>query len=78
MKMSEAKTPEPRSIMNECYSCAHRRTIPGDAHTNCGNPDPNMTGSAHGIKSGWFYYPLNFDPTWKTALCANYTPKGKL
>lgn len=61
-----------RSITSECYQCVHRRNIPGDCHSQCIKPDPNMTGSLHGIKSGWFFYPLNFDPTWKTKLCNNF------
>lgn len=31
-----------------------------------------MRGNQHGIKSGWFFYPLLFDPTWKEAMCNNY------
>jgi hypothetical protein len=63
---------EKRNKMNECYSCKHRREIPGDAHTRCANPDKEMTGNPHGIKSGWFFYPFNFDPTWKEKDCSNY------
>lgn len=59
-------------IMNECYSCRFKRNVPGDAHIRCTNPDPNMTGNTHGIRSGWFDYPILFDPTWKARLCANY------
>jgi hypothetical protein len=56
--------------INECYSCKHRRNVPGDAHISCAKPDPNMTGNYHGIVNGWFWYPLVFDPTWKTKICA--------
>ena len=24
----------------------------------------NVRGNAHGIKNGWFIWPVNFDPTW--------------
>jgi len=24
----------------------------------------NIKGNAHGIRSGWFYWPCNFDPVW--------------
>ena len=58
--------------MNECYSCKHRGTIPGNCHARCLKPDPDMTGDKHGIASGWFWYPSNFDPTWKTKRCANF------
>lgn len=63
---------EKRTKMNECYTCMHRREIPGDAHTNCAKPDPNMKGREHGIINGWFFYPFNFDPAWKLVDCANY------
>ena len=61
-----------RHMTNECYECKHRRTIPGDAHTKCSNPDPEMTGREHGKIKGWFCYPLNFDPCWKTKDCSNF------
>ena len=64
-----------RNKMNECYQCIHRRTIPDDAHSRCVNPDPNMKGYQHGIKSGWFMYPVNFDPVWKEVDCANFEEK---
>lgn len=64
-----------RTVMNECCSCKGRRTIPGDCHTMCATPDASMTGSQHGIRNGWFYYPFNFDPIWKTAMCKNYVSK---
>ena len=59
-------------MRKECYDCKHRRSIPGDAHSNCSKPDRNMTGNPHGIKNGWFFYPFNFDPVWKTKLCSNF------
>jgi len=55
-----------------CYDCVHKRSIPGDAHINCVDPDPNMTGDPHGIRHGWFYYPIVFDPIWMTKECDNY------
>jgi hypothetical protein len=35
-------------------------------------PDPDMTGSVHGIINGWFLYPISFDPIWKTKDCNNF------
>lgn len=77
---------------NACYSCVHRREIPGDAHSRCGHPavpqadplveimalmggrllagpmpvtgGPKVKGNPHGIRNGWFNWPLNFDPVW--------------
>lgn len=50
-----------------CYKCTHRRTIPGDAHTRCANTEATVKGDPHGIRSGWFMWPFNFDPTWLEA-----------
>lgn len=61
-----------RDKRTECWTCAHKRPIPGNAHIRCANPDPNMEGHPHGIKNGWFIYPLAFDPTWKMRECGNY------
>lgn len=49
---------------SDCYKCVHRLTIPGDAHTRCNNHKADVIGNQHGIKNGWFRWPLNFDPTW--------------
>ncbi len=39
-------------------------------------PTPlKVVGNAHGIKNGWFAWPLNFDPTW-LEQCNGFTPKG--
>ena len=61
-----------RTKMNECHSCVSKESVAGNTHIKCTNPDPNMTGSAHGIQKGWFFYPLLFDPVWKSVDCANY------
>lgn len=59
-----------------CYNCIHRYTNPGSAHSGCDKPDPNMTGHPHGVRNGWFIYPWNFDPIWKTKECVNYKEKS--
>jgi hypothetical protein len=61
-------------ITPNCWTCKHRRTVPGDCHISCANPDPNMQGHPHGIRMGWFIYPLLFDPTWMARPCANHDP----
>lgn len=48
----------------KCYSCAFRRTIPGDAHSACANTTAKVEGEDHGKVLGWFYWPINFDPVW--------------
>lgn len=62
---------EKSTVFNECWSCQHKRPVHGTAHIMCNKPDKEMTGDPHGIKMGWFRYPLVFDPTWKTKLCNN-------
>jgi hypothetical protein len=67
--------------MNQCYTCKYRGTIPGDCHSQCklgisalfngGNEMPNVEGDEHGIKSGWFMWPFNFDPVWLKS-CDSY------
>ena len=47
-----------------CYDCEFRGTIPGDCHSKCNNPKAVVVGDPHGIKSGWFSHPFNFDPVW--------------
>lgn len=61
-----------RDKRNECYHCKYRQDVPGNAHIRCVKPDANMVGNQHGIKNGWFMYPLLFDPSWKESLCSNY------
>lgn len=66
-----------------CYECAHRGIVPGDAHSCCRYPGNKtglfdfftidnkqnaillgIRGHPHGIKMGWFMWPVNFDPVW--------------
>jgi len=58
-----------------CYKCKYLRKIPGNCHIQCSKPDVDMTGDTHGIRSGWFFYPINFDPVWMTKECSNYEEK---
>lgn len=48
----------------DCYKCKYRKEIPGDAHSRCSNPNAEVEGNPHGIGSGWFHWPINFDPVW--------------
>ena len=66
-----------RTKANECYSCIHKKTVSGNAHIECVKPDSKMTGDPYGRRMGWFFYPLLFDPTWKTKLCDNFEAKEK-
>ena len=62
-------------MATSCYTCVHKREVPGNAHIRCANPDSGMTGDEHGIKKGWFFYPMLFDPVWMTKECSNYESK---
>ena len=55
-----------------CGSCKHIRSVSGNCHVLCSKVDITMTGKEHGIKNGWFAYPFNFDPIWRTSECASY------
>jgi len=35
----------------------------------------NVAGATHGVRRGWFLWPVNFDPTW-LLTCDGFTPKG--
>ena len=59
-----------------CYKCVHRRSISGDAHSRCNNVDANVKGNVYGIRSGWFIWPLNFDPVWLEA-CDGFSDKSE-
>lgn len=58
----------------DCYKCVHRLDVPGSAHTRCNNHDAKVSGNPHGIKHGWFMWPLNFDPTWLQS-CDGFSDK---
>ncbi len=59
-------------VENNCHRCEFKREVPGDAHIECVKPDATMTGLPHGIREGWFMYPLVFDPVWMTSKCENF------
>jgi len=37
----------------------------------------NVQGDPHGIKSGWFFWPYNFDPVW-LENCDGFTSKEEV
>lgn len=61
---------------DNCFKCEHKREVPGDAHIQCANPDPEMKGHELGIRKGWFMYPFCFDPVWKAKECSNFKAKN--
>lgn len=61
----------------KCYTCKHRGTLPGDAHSTCkqalyeySNRNPDLTINIrvsldpYGVSKGWANWPFNFDPLW--------------
>lgn len=61
MNKQESKC-DNRDMKTECYNCINRRNVPFNTHIACINPDLKMRANQHGIKNGWFWYPLLFDP----------------
>lgn len=59
-----------------CWECKHAHSIPGDCHIGCDNLAAKVSGDPHGIRSGWFYWPFNFDPTWLKS-CDGFEAKEK-
>jgi len=60
-----------------CYECKHRGTVPGDAHSCCRHPglaELKIKGDPHGIRMGWFVWPVNFDPAW-LEICNGFEEK---
>jgi hypothetical protein len=64
-------------MKTNCHKCVNKRNVPGDAHIACAKPDPNMTGNPIGIRMGWFFYPICFDPNWMTKECCNMESIGE-
>lgn len=61
-----------RTKRNECYTCKHKRPVPGSRHISCAKPDQKMEGSMRAIEQRWFVYPTKFDPSYKLVICSNY------
>lgn len=64
-----------------CYECAYRGECPGSAHIRCkfdwsksklNQPE----GNPHGIRNGWWKFPLNYDPVWMQGQCKAYSKKA--
>jgi hypothetical protein len=59
----------------DCYKCVFRLAIPGDAHSSCANLIAAVKGDPIGIRGGWFFWPLTFDPVWLRS-CDGFSPKN--
>ena len=58
----------------DCFKCVHCRALPGNCHIKCNNVQASVEGDAHGIRSGWFMWPFNFDPVWLVS-CDGFSDK---
>lgn len=75
------KEPKPN-----CYQCVHRGSVPGSCHSSCRHPQASLTAffigenplgvtaNAHGIRKGWFVWPMDFDPVW-LETCSGFEVK---
>ena len=72
-----AATTAIKVVNQDCYTCKHRGTLPGDAHSTCkqalheySNRNADNTVNIrvsldpHGVRNGWANWPFNFDPIW--------------
>jgi len=64
----------------DCYKCGYKGNNPGSAHIRCrfdwaksGIKMP--MGNPHGVRNGWFIFPLNYDPTWMIGECLSFAEK---
>lgn len=72
------------NVPGDAHSCCQHPTVSADpldslmamfgvggsSNTN----ELNIVGNPHGVKSGWFMWPLNFDPVW-LENCDGFEPK---
>ena len=65
---------ETETVKPDCYKCANRRMIPGEAHSSCTAKNARIEGNRQGIIRGWFSWPYNYDPVW-LITCDSFTPK---
>jgi len=55
----------------DCSTCKHKIQNPYSHHIACGCIGAVVRGDKHGIKNGWFTYPIDFDPVW-LKYCDSY------
>lgn len=73
-----AEETEQQEEKKSCFGCAYKRNVPGDAHIACGFNFKKAqkqlpTGDPHGIKNGWFTFPINYDPAWMRSECQGFS-----
>lgn len=63
---------------NSCHNCAYKANIPGDAHVECTfdwekSDQRPPEANDHGVKMGWYIFPINFDPNWQMEECKAFS-----
>jgi hypothetical protein len=61
-----------------CRDCAYKGNVPGSAHIRCRfnflKAKKEMPcGDSHGIRSGWYMFPLLYDPVWMAEECPAFS-----
>lgn len=66
-------------VHKQCWDCAYRGPgFPGNAHIGCRFDFnkanlPQPAGDQHGIRKGWYIFPVNFDPVWMIEKCEGHS-----
>ena len=56
---------------HDCWDCAYKRSIPGNAHVSCIRKWEDV--SPPRARQTWYYiFPFNFDPTWQDEFCQGW------
>ena len=66
---------------NNCYNCAYKGNVPGSAHSTCSfnfvKAEVQLPrANPHGISSGWFNFPIDFDPVWIEGECKAFSKES--
>ena len=76
------------TVPGDCHSCCRHPKVKSSHDTFAGIVDAmlgkdkdtveelNIMADVHGVRSGWFFWPVNFDPTWLLS-CSGFTPVSK-
>lgn len=64
----------------DCYKCGYKGDNPGSTNIRCKfnwkkSEFSYPKGNPHGIKKGWWIFPLNYDPTWMIEECPVFGTK---
>lgn len=60
-------------MQHNCYTCKYRSDVPGSADSSCnvaaffaqsGGNFTSLKLNQHGMKNGWAFWPVDFDPCW--------------